>query len=65
MGAHVDKVIVEGGRATGVQLRNGEKIAASKAVVSNASLWDTLPLLPLGSAAGTKLQQRSQVTQIY
>jgi len=38
--AHVDKVIVESGKARGVTLRSGEEIRA-RTVISNASLWDT------------------------
>lgn len=34
------------GRATGVQLRGGGTVRATKAVVSNASVWDTVRLLP-------------------
>eukprot|EP01023_Acetabularia_acetabulum_P057743 TRINITY_DN673_c0_g1_i6.p1 TRINITY_DN673_c0_g1~~TRINITY_DN673_c0_g1_i6.p1 ORF type:complete len:571 (-),score=93.10 TRINITY_DN673_c0_g1_i6:189-1901(-) len=46
--AHVDQIMVEGGKAVGVELRSksGEKIKARKAVVSNASVWDTQKLLP-------------------
>jgi len=46
LGAHVDEIWVEGDRAKGVRLRNGETIQARTAVVSNASMWDTLKLLP-------------------
>jgi len=35
-----------GGRASGVALRSGVQIAAERAVVSNASLWDTQRLVP-------------------
>ena len=45
-GAHVQDIIVEGNRAAGVRLRNGEEIRASQAVISNASTWDTLTLIP-------------------
>ncbi|KAK9810598.1 hypothetical protein WJX73_003386 [Symbiochloris irregularis] len=45
--SHVDQVNMTNGRATGVTLSNGTQIAASKAVVSNASMWDTLELLPV------------------
>ncbi|CAA6660174.1 unnamed protein product [Spirodela intermedia] len=38
---HVEKIIVENGRATGVKLRSGQVT-----VVSNASMWDTLNMLP-------------------
>ena len=47
--AHVDEVLIEGDRAVGVRLRNGKTVRASEAVISNASLWDTLPLLPDGA----------------
>ena len=44
--AHVVQVVVEKNRAVGVRLRGGSEIRAKKAVVSNASVWDTLTLLP-------------------
>ncbi|GMH06772.1 hypothetical protein Nepgr_008612 [Nepenthes gracilis] len=43
---HVDRVVIENGRAVGVGLRSGQFIRAKKAIVSNASMWDTLNLLP-------------------
>lgn len=49
LNTHVDQVAVENGRATGVALRGGGFIKARKAVVSNASVWDTMGLLPSGS----------------
>jgi choline dehydrogenase-like flavoprotein len=54
LGAHVEEVLLEGGRAAGVRLRgrdggDGAVVRASKAVVSNASLWDTQRLLPAGA----------------
>ena len=54
---HVEEVVVEGGRAAGVRLRSraaggtAPVIRARKAVVSNASVWDTLRLLPEGGLA--------------
>lgn len=49
----VDEVIIEGGKATGVNLRpqkgkagGAEVIKARRAVVSNASVWDTARLVP-------------------
>jgi len=44
--SHVDEVIVEDGEAKGVRLRNGKIIKANHAVVSNATIWDTVPMLP-------------------
>jgi phytoene dehydrogenase-like protein len=49
LNAHVDQVLVKQGRAAGVILRSGEMIRAKKAVISNASIWDTLRLLPEGA----------------
>jgi len=49
LGAHVSSVIVEGGRARGVKLRRGGEVRARRAVVSNATIWDTLRLLPDGA----------------
>lgn len=46
LNAHVEQVLVEGNRAVGVRLRGGKEIRARRAVVSNASVWNTLPLLP-------------------
>ncbi|KAK9805482.1 hypothetical protein WJX72_000755 [[Myrmecia] bisecta] len=52
--SHVDEIILEGGKAVGVRLRpkpgkrgvsGPEIIRARKAVVSNASVWDTQKLL--------------------
>ncbi|XP_054776596.1 prolycopene isomerase, chloroplastic [Prosopis cineraria] len=44
--SHVENIVVEKDRAIGVKLRSGQFIRARKAVVSNASMWDTLKLLP-------------------
>jgi phytoene dehydrogenase-like protein len=46
--AHVTQINTQNGRATGVRLRNGDRIEASRAVISNASVWDTLKLVPQG-----------------
>lgn len=40
--SHVQEIVVEGGKAVGVKLRSGAVIRARKAVVSNASIWDTI-----------------------
>ncbi|KAL9325456.1 hypothetical protein ACSQ67_006101 [Phaseolus vulgaris] len=44
--SHVENIVVENDRAIGVKLRSGQFLRAKKAVVSNASMWDTLKLLP-------------------
>merc|ERR1712060_220151 len=43
--AHVDEILVENGRAVGVRLKNGNVIKAKKAVVSNATPFDTVKML--------------------
>ena len=43
---HVDEIIVEDGEATGVVLRGGRVVRAKHAVVSNATIWDTVPSSP-------------------
>jgi phytoene dehydrogenase-like protein len=53
----VAEILVEGGRASGVKLRNGSIIRARKAVVTNASVWDTLKLLPAGAWPESEVQQ--------
>ncbi|MFH7030811.1 MAG: phytoene desaturase family protein [Heteroscytonema crispum UTEX LB 1556] len=44
--AHVEQILVKNNRAVGVCLRGGQEIKARRAVISNASVWDTLKLLP-------------------
>ena len=56
--AHVEKVLVANKRAVGVRLKNGREIEATKAVVSNASIWDTLPLLPEGALPNSFIEER-------
>lgn len=52
LNSHVESITLDSsGRATGVQLRGGGTIKARKAVVSNASVWDTVKLLPAGHPA--------------
>jgi carotene isomerase len=58
LNAHVETVLVEGNRAAGVRLRGGKEIRARRAVVSNASVWDTLKLLPEGSVPKRFLEER-------
>lgn len=43
--AHVSEILLQAGRAVGVQLRDGTVLRANT-VISNASVWDTLALLP-------------------
>ena len=58
LNAHVEQILVENNRAVGVKLRNGKEIRANKAVVSNASVWDTVKLIPEGAVPKRYLQQQ-------
>ncbi|MEO1389464.1 MAG: NAD(P)/FAD-dependent oxidoreductase [Cyanobacteria bacterium J06634_6] len=60
-GAHVSQVEIEDGTATGVRLRNGDRIQAKQAVISNASVWDTLALIP-ASALPEKFANKRRAT---
>lgn len=46
LNAHVDEILIEDNRAVGVRLKNGNVIKARKAVVSNATPFDTVKLMP-------------------
>ncbi len=41
LNTHVEQILIEAGRAIGVQLRSGESLKAP-VVISNATLWDTV-----------------------
>jgi phytoene dehydrogenase-like protein len=58
LNAHVEQILVEGKRAVGVLLKGGQEIRARRAVISNASIWDTLSLLPESSIPQSFRQKR-------
>lgn len=63
LGSHVEEIVIEGGRAVGVKLKSGLFIKAKKAVISNASMWDTMKLLPAAALPNTyeeKVQKTPQ-----
>mmetsp|Transcript_15828 Transcript_15828/g.51856 ORF Transcript_15828/g.51856 Transcript_15828/m.51856 type:complete len:564 (+) Transcript_15828:3-1694(+) len=62
--AHVEEILVSDGRATGVSLRGGARIGARTAVVSNATLWDTVPLLPEGTMPKEWVEEAEGVPQL-
>lgn len=45
LNAHVDQILTENDRAVGVRLKNGKIVKAKKAVVSNATPFDTVKML--------------------
>mmetsp|Transcript_23956 Transcript_23956/g.23009 ORF Transcript_23956/g.23009 Transcript_23956/m.23009 type:complete len:583 (+) Transcript_23956:116-1864(+) len=50
LNSHVKNILIEDGKAAGVVMRRGGKIIrAKRAVISNASIWDTTQLLPEGA----------------
>ncbi len=63
LNSHVQEIILNGERATGVRLANGAIIRAKRAVISGASIWDTLKLLPLNERSPKGLQQLHQERQ--
>ena len=63
LNAHVEEVVIKGGKAVGVLLRNGEEIRAKQAVISNASIWDTLKLLPEGAVSKSWREKRRAIPE--
>ena len=60
LNAHVKQILVENKRAVGVRLRGGAEIRAGY-VVTNASIWDSLQLLP-PEALPPKFHRQRQAT---
>lgn len=60
-GAHVEQVLVEGGRAAGVRLRSGREVRARRAVVSNADMWSTYRMVPEGACAALDAERAQMV----
>ena len=61
LGAAVDQILVEDNRAVGVVLANGESLRCRRGVISNASPWNTLALLP-DQAAPRRWRERQAAT---
>jgi carotene isomerase len=59
LNSHVEQILVANNRATGVKLGNGTTLMANKAVISNASVWDTLKLLPDRILPQSYLQEKA------
>ena len=64
LNSHVESVLMEDGRAAGVVLRGGGTVRATRAVVSNASVWDTLKLLPQGDVPEQYRQYKQTAADI-
>lgn len=65
LSSHVEEILVEGGRATGVRLRrNNKTIKAKRAVISNASVWDTMKLLSKEKVGNNAFIEKSLETPI-
>ncbi|MBT9317255.1 phytoene desaturase family protein [Leptothoe spongobia] len=62
LNAHIEEILLDGDRSVGVRLRHGETIMASKAVISNASIWDTLKLLPSLPSRLQRFVEKRQAT---
>eukprot|EP01035_Chromulina_nebulosa_P017570 gene17570-23137_t len=49
LNSHVEEILFDNKRASGVKLRRkGKIVKAKRAVISNASIWDTIKLIPEG-----------------
>ena len=59
-GAHVTQINSKAGKVTGVRLRNGDSIQTDT-VVSNASVWDTLKLVPQDALPRSFVQKRQAI----
>ena len=62
LNSHVEQIIVENKRVTGVKLKNGNTIKAST-VISNASVWDTLPLIPDDAVPQSWRKEKAQTPE--
>jgi carotene isomerase len=63
LNTHVEQILIENNRAAGVKLRNGKSIQARHAVVSNASIWDTLKITPKESLPKQFYQRRQETPE--
>lgn len=63
LNAHVEEIVVQHNRAVGVRLRGGQKIQATTAVVSNASVWDSLKLLPPSALPENFVRERQATSE--
>ncbi|CAM9829278.1 unnamed protein product [Chrysoparadoxa australica] len=64
LNAHVEEITLDDkGRAGGVRLRDGKVIKARRGVISNASQWDTLKLLPDGALPEEFVEERQGTPQ--
>ncbi|MBP0000046.1 MAG: FAD-dependent oxidoreductase [Cyanobacteria bacterium SID2] len=63
LNARVEEILLQQNRAVGVRLRGGQEIQANEAVVSNASIWDTLKLFPDRSLPDTFRRERLAMPQ--
>ncbi|PKA54642.1 Prolycopene isomerase, chloroplastic [Apostasia shenzhenica] len=63
LNSHVKSILVKNGRATGVELSSGQIVQAKKAVVSNASMWDTLNMLPMDAVPISYRKQIKKMPQ--
>lgn len=61
LNAHVEQILIENNKALSVRLRGGKEIRVKKAVISNASVWDTPKLLPQ-AALPEKFRTQRQAT---
>ncbi|MDJ0647827.1 MAG: NAD(P)/FAD-dependent oxidoreductase [Xenococcaceae cyanobacterium MO_188.B19] len=63
LNAPVESIILKNSRAVGVKLKGEKELIASKAVISNASIWDTLKLLPKDRVTRKLIEARKETPE--
>ena len=63
LNAPVESIILKNSRVVGVRLKGGKELIASKAVISNASIWDTLKLLPNNRVTRKLIEARKETPE--
>ncbi len=63
LGAKVQEILLSGKKAVGVRLKKGEELKAHYAVISNASAWDTLKLIPANKLPKTFRKEKEDIPQ--
>ena len=61
LGCHVEQILVESGRVSGIRLRRGE-ILTAPVVISNATLWDTYTQLLRAEDLPTSYRHKALLT---
>ena len=64
LNTHVERVLVEGGRAVGVRTADGATLQARKAVISNADLWSTRKMVDPTTAPALAAELEARMARV-